>query len=428
MGLQPALSGASQSSEPKRNRKKSMSERNRTFILIVSCGVFLTFGALMSLLGPILPILSERLGESLTVLGSIFTATFAGMLISQLIVGSLGDKYGMGSILLGGAALLAVGFLGISWSTSLWLTLVMGWIAGLGVGAIDLGANLLVAMLFKAQSVSKVNLLNMFYGIGGFIGPAAVSLSMALFSSAMIPIWGLGAFLILLLPVLYWIAVACRFRAEAEPAGSKDPKELGFRQIGNFALLWVLGFLLMIYVGMEIGLGGWVTAYVLQTTTLTIETAAIVASIFFISLTAGRVAGIAVGSKLTPVRFLAICFTGAIVGSVLLVAGSGNFTITVLAVIIEGFCYGPVYPTVFAIIAASFSRAPGKAGGLAAALGSAGGTIIPWLQGILLTQVSPLASMICTLVCVLLTAGLLVAAGILIRRQEQPHPGILPLA
>jgi len=184
-------------------------------------------------------------------------------------------------------------------------------------------------------------------------------------------------------------------------------------------LLWTLGLLLMIYVGTEIGLGGWVTAYVLQTTTLSIETAAMVASVFFIALTAGRVIGIAVGSRLSPMQFLTICLSGALAGSILLVAASGNFPLTVLAVIIEGVCYGPIYPTVFAIIAASFPRAPGKAGGLAAALGSAGGSVIPWLQGILLTQVSPLACLLCTAVCVALTTGLLGLAGFLMRRERQ---------
>ena len=91
----------------------------------------------------------------------------------------------------------------------------------------------------------------------------------------------------------------------------------------------------------------------------------------------------------------------ALAGGVLLAASVGSAPLSVGAVLLMGFCFGPVFPTALAIATAAFRRAPGTAASVVVAMGSAGGMLLPWLQGALLERVGPAASV------------LLVAAGTL---------------
>ncbi len=76
-----------------------------------------------------------------------------------------------------------------------------------------------------------------------------------------------------------------------------------------------------------------------------------------------------------------------------------------------GFCLGPIFPTALAITTASFRRAPGTAASVVIALGSLGGTLLPWLQGVLMERVSPAASVL------LVAAGMLAMLSLQLGRE-----------
>ncbi|MEO7912961.1 MAG: hypothetical protein ABIV47_25210 [Roseiflexaceae bacterium] len=66
---------------------------------------------------------------------------------------------------------------------------------------------------------------------------------------------------------------------------------------------------------------------------------------------------------------------------------SGNAALTVIALILIGFCFGPIFPTVLSIVTVTFRRAPGTAAGVVVAMGSLGSMLLPWLQGALLVAI-----------------------------------------
>jgi len=283
--------------------------------------------------------------------------------------------------------LIAIGILGIVASRSLPLTLACGLVAGLGHGAIDVSANVLIAEIFAERSAAALNLLNVFFGVGAVAGPAIASLTLQLWGTALPALWVGAGLLLLQAPLVPLLAGADRapHHTAAGPAGAS---------LLRSPLLWALGALILVYVGTENGIGGWTPTYLERTTTLDVGTAALAASGFWLALTVGRMIGALLGTRLRPNTLLLISLAGAFAGAVLLAASVGYATLTIAAVLIIGLCFGPIFPTAMAITTATFRRAPGTAASVVVAAGSIGGIVLPWLQGVLLERSGPSASVL----------------------------------
>src|SRR6476469_3838257 len=170
-------------------------------------------------------------------------------------------------------------------------------------------------------------------------------------------------------------------------------------------LLWLLAAMMLLYVGTEIGIGGWISTYTQRTTLIGTETAALIASVFYLALTGGRLVGAVLGTKMRAEQLLMVSLAGAMIGGVGILLGVGNIELTIGSVVVTGATFGPIYPTVLAVTAARFSSNAGKAAALVMAIGSVGGVIFPWLFGILLVGLGAqsVAQFIALLIAVLVS-------------------------
>ena len=371
-----------------------MPTNNRRSILVVTCLIFLALGTFTAALGPLLPEFSQSNQVSLAAMGSIFSAIFLGALVAQLVAGPLTDRVGQAPVLIGSALLMASGSLGLTFSHSFPLTLGLTVLAGLGHGAVDLSSNVLIARVFTDRSVSALNLLNLFYGFGAFTGPALAGVFFGWRGSGLPVLW-LVSFLLLISTLLI-----LRTRIQGGPAsGEGQSGQTGLapgRKLYFSPVLWMLGALLLFYVGSENGISGWITTYMQQTTTMAYENATLIASAFWVALTVGRLVGALVGMRLSARQVMTASLAGSLAGGFILVAGAGlgaPGAITIAGVLVTGFCFGSIFPTAISITTAAFPANPGAAVGLVVAAGSAGGMILPSLLGLLLENVSPLALM-----------------------------------
>jgi len=358
---------------------------NRNTTLVMAFMIFVAIGWLSAALGPALPDLAERTGRDLATLGGLVTMVWGGTLVSQLVAGAVNDRFGQRPILLMGVVLVAAGSLVIVSSRNLWLMLAAGAVFGLGFGGLDIGTNLLIAQRFVRRGVPMLNLLHVFFGVGAVIGPALAGLTLKLWDTAL-PALALGIVVAIApLPLVLRLDSRAPDRSPANP----DVPAASFSY--RTPLLWALGALLLLYVGLEAGLGAWTTAYVERTTALNESAAALVTASYWLALTVGRVAGAVYGGRFAPHTVLWACLVGMAAGGFLLVAGSGSAVLTVLAVLVLGVWSGPPFPTVVAITTATFPDGPGKATSVVVAMASLGATTLPWVQGVLLDEVSGLA-------------------------------------
>lgn len=386
----------------------------RRTLLVAWLSIFV-IGMLSGALGPLLPILAARLGLPVEAMGALYPALFAGALTAQLAGGWVAERIGLRNLALLGTGLLTLGILGFAASATLPLLLAAAALAGLGQGAIDVSTNVLVAAVFpRERVVSAVNLLHVAFGAGAMLAPVVATAAVARLGSPMPALHlagGVGVATVLL---------GARVLLDAPAAhGDGGP---GAAALYRTPALWLLALVLFLYVGGEMGVGGWTARYLERTSDLSAGPIALVVSAYWAALTAGRLVGAALGARLSAGTLLLWSVAGSLLGAALVPLGGGSVAATVVGTLILGVAYGPVFPTAVVLATERFPRAAGRAVSVLVSAASVGGMALPPLQGVLLERVSPLAS------AALVAAG---AAGMLgahlLVRASGPHPGLEPL-
>jgi fucose permease len=83
-----------------------------------------------------------------------------------------------------------------------------------------------------------------------------------------------------------------------------------------------------------------------------------------------------------------ICLGISSLGTILFVLGYGQTIMSVAAIFLIGLGFGAIYPTGMAMLTSAHPDNPGQAGSLITAMGSIGGAIIPWMQGVVMEKTS----------------------------------------
>jgi len=359
--------------------------------MVAACLSFVCHGAISAALGPALPGLAAHTGSSLAAIGSVVTALYLGAILALLASGPAFDRLGQYPVLMAGAALLGLGALGLTLGTSLPAVLVCAFVTGLGHGAMDLSCNLVIAEVFADRRAAAVSLLNVFFGIGAVVGPLTASITLKLWSTAFPALWLGGGLMLVQLLIIPRMA-------RVPPVSPPGPQAVGeVRSLGpllHSPVLWTLGALTLVYVGLENGMSAWTTTYLASTTAASTSAGALASAGFWLALAGGRMAAAAAGTRYSPKTILLATLVGALVAGGILATSSGNAVVTVLAILLTGFFYGPVFPVIFAIANGNFRGLAGTAGSLVIAMGSIGAALLPWMQGIVFVAAGPTASML----------------------------------
>jgi fucose permease len=384
------------------------------FALIVMCAAFVASGCVMAALGPALPELARQTNHTLAELGSIFAAIFGGGLLAQWLGGPISDRFGRRVVLIVSAIAFGVATLAMSLSTRLPLMLIAASVLGFGYGGSTLSVNVLASELTPHRRAATLNLVNVFYAVGAIAVP--------LLSGRAIDSWGTprptlraGATLMILIAPAALAALPALHITTPPPASTTARAATG--NVLPTAFMWSAGILFLLYVGGEASVGGWTPIYLVRSVGVDSARAATITSMFWLSLCIGRLLGTVGGLHLTAERLLLISITTALAGAVVLLVGHGWLAITVIALVLLGLSFGPIYPTMAAIVTARAPHAAGTAMSRMGVLASVGGMALPWLYGLLLTNVGTFAAPSQTLA---MAAGMALMAGLLQRVERRP--------
>jgi fucose permease len=395
-----------------------MSRVSATGALLIAGLAMGTLGIITAGVGPALPNLATNNTSTLAGIGALFSAMYIGGIGAQLLGGYFNDRFGQRTVMIVGMIILALGSAGMISSQTLWLTLACAAVSGIGRGTLSITAHLLVARVFAERSASAFNMLNVFYGIGAIASPALASVALNQWDTAL-PVIALGvAMLILQLPLILLLDGKLPGLVRRGEANTPYTSPL------HDPLLWLCGFMVLLYTGVEVGYSGWITSYLEHSLPITTAAAAQMNSALWICMTLGRVLAAIFGTRIGAGRLFQICSLSVGVGFIGFLLSAGNQNLTFISVLFLGLVFGPMYPTAMAIITQTFKRTPSTATSIASAMGSVGATILPWLQGNLLEYSSPTSSMA-------LLAGVMwlfillnfVRMALTKRRSEaEPHP------
>ncbi|MGA7873119.1 MAG: MFS transporter [Candidatus Binatus sp.] len=382
--------------------------RERTITrLAYSC--LLMVGINSGWLGPFIPQISRTTHLPIERAGLIVSAASAGYFISVLIAGEINQQMSAQKILVGAMALFTAGLTRLAVARGLTGLLSAGFVIGVANGGIDIGANALIVELNRERLASALNYLHVLFGVGALLGPLMVSAAFA----ARVPYWWVfGGGAIMCAAIAFRLGLSAAIEVRTAPVIGH-----GFLKMLSRPLIWAISAVMFLYVGAEIGIGAWLFLYLRTAGALGPMLASSGVSLYWLGLVCGRAFGGRLGHRIALPQFTMLASMLSSAALVMLIAAPTAGGLAASAVFLIGFGYGPVFPNMIAIGAASFPAEVGRMTAIVVAGGALGGIVAPWIMGHAIADVSPRASME-----VALTATLAMAALALSLRMIDSHP------
>lgn len=225
---------------------------NNLLFVAASLGMLL-FGIVLISLGSILPHLRDLFKLSDLATGSLLSLLPLGILIGSLVFGPVVDRYGFKILLLVSGLLIFLGLEGIALTGNLAILRISILFIGVGGGAINGGANALVADTAEGNRGARLSLLGVFFGIGALGVPSLLGILVHVLSYEKILFWiGISVWL----PILLFLLIS--FPAPKNPQGF--PMREAMKLLKN---PWIIltGFVLFIQSGMEGLANNWSTTF-----------------------------------------------------------------------------------------------------------------------------------------------------------------------
>src|SRR5581483_2929515 len=161
-------------------------EFSKVRLILAAILAIYVYGSIALLLGTVLPALSTQFHLDNERASWLPLANAAGLIISSLTIGPSSDKKGKKTALVWGLAVIVAGLLGLAAAPNYPLALISLLLLGLGGGMIVTGANALVSDLEADRRASTLNLLNLFFGLGGMTTPFVAANILKITSAAAI--------------------------------------------------------------------------------------------------------------------------------------------------------------------------------------------------------------------------------------------------
>ena len=344
----------------------------------------LCYGAMMSLaIGVnLLPVFLTSLsltfggpdGLSQEQLGRLGAISFIGLVLGILVAGPGADRWGAKGFAVGGNAIMVFSLIGMSLAPDYGiLGLAVFWL-GFGAGILDMILSPVVAVLNPNRRSAAMNWLHSFYCVGAVVTILASTVALQIGFE-----WRYACFLLLPLPLVLAAAFALlRFPAlvaDSETAGRTPLRHL-LRE------LWFWGALAAIFLGgaTELGMAQWLPAYAETTLGYPQWVGGMALLLFSVGMAAGRMVVGAIGERVNPFAVMAWCCGSSVVlfllGSFLPVS-----SLALAACVAVGFTGSALWPTLLGVTADRYSSGGGSMFAALAALGNAGGIVMPWVVG-----------------------------------------------
>jgi fucose permease len=322
-------------------------------ILAAILAIFV-YGMIAAMLGTILPELSARFHLTPRQNGSIAFCQALGLIVASVSVGPLIDNEGKKTGLVLGLALITLALLLLPRSSGFASIATYLLLLGLGGGIIVTAANALGSDVTPDRRGTTLNLLNLFFGLGGFATPF---ISANLLHRSSVRLCYLVA---ALTGATLLINIATPM---PQPTGAQS---FVFSEIGGVvgrSQLWLLALFLFLYVASEVGVWNWLVQHLIAQGIPESRALNVLSLGFALGLLIGRVG---VSQVLISVSALTVTLVAAIlmlITTYLMLQTRDPKTAWIL-VFLAGVSMAPVFPTTLAIVGDAFPRMTGTAMGI----------------------------------------------------------------
>jgi fucose permease len=312
------------------------------------------YGMIAAMLGTILPDLSDRFRLTPTQNGTIAFSQALGLMIASVGVGPLLDTQGDKAGLILGLALIAIALFVLPRSRGFGSIVALLFLLGVGGGIVVTGANALVSGVSEAHRGTALNLVNLFFGLGGLATPF---ISANLFKRNWVRLCYTVASLTV---VALMIQVVAKMPA---PTGAAGFVLADAGSVLGRPLLFLLGLFLFLYVSCEVGVWNWLPRHLIAQG-IPESRALNILSLGFVGVSPILIQ--------VPAVTVTLAASIAMAVTTFLMLRTSKPTAAFVLVFIAGLSMAPVFPTTLAIVGNAFPRMGGTAIGFVITCGWAG--------------------------------------------------------
>ena len=360
-----------------------------SILLAVIYAAFISLGLPDSLLGAAWPAMQPGMAVPVSAVGIVSMIISLGTVVSSLMSDRVNRRMGTGIVTAVSVLMTAVALMGFSLSGSFWQLCIWAVPYGLGAGGVDAALNNYVALHYSSRHMSW---LHCFWGIGVSVGPYIMGQCLL----HGFP-WGSGYKIIsviqFLLAAVIFISLPLWTRVHGKETYlsdyKKDDNKSADKPVGLLHVMKIRGvpFVLIsfcVYCALESATGLWASSFFAACRGIDTETAASLASLYYIGITAGRFACGFIADRVGDRMLVRIGLITVICGAGFIIIPVSSVVLACVGIVICGVGSAPVYPSVIHSTPDNFGAENSQAIiGVQMASAYVGTTFIPPLFGLI---------------------------------------------
>ncbi len=309
-----------------------------SFLLAMIYLSFVSLGLPDALLGAAWPMMQPQLGVPLSCMGTVCVIISGCTVVSSLMADRVNRRFGTGAVTAVSTGMTALALLGFGLSDSFWQLCVLAIPYGLGAGSVDAALNNYVALHYESRHMSWLHCM---WGVGTSVGPLIMS-------CALTGGWGWNGGYLLVALIQLALTGALFWSLPKWKQGTGDAREDSGKPLSLWEIFRIPGarevmLAFFCYCGMELTVGQWATSFLVLSKGVPAESAAALAGLFYIGLTAGRAVSGFLTLRFSDEQMIRLG-QGIIAVGLLLLFGNAGFAIAGFVLI--GLGCVPIYPCI----------------------------------------------------------------------------------
>ncbi len=392
------------------------SQSGFSMLLLVAFLAFISIGLPDAILGVAWPSIRDTFDRPRADLGYILFASGAGYFGSGILAGKAIELLGVGRLLAVSTAAVSVGLLGYAVAPAFPVLMVVGALIGFGSGAVDAGLNFYVSEHF---SVTVMNWLHAFFGIGAMVGPFIMAGVLAADGS-----WRIGYLIvtgITFLMAIAFVLTAGKWTDSDHHDTSVPVPTAPVSHVLRQPLVWLQLVLFFFMTGIEAGAGAWSYTLLFEKFDIDAGEAGLWAGFYWGAIALGRLVLSPLSRNLKPAKLIQFGTFGLLIGALMMTRDQS--WLFQAGLLVFGFAMAPLFPTLMSLTPSRLgSNVSLHAIGFQVSAAVLGGASIPTLAGILAGRTT-LTAIPWTLA---IGAAIVIAIETVLRGQDV-HPDASPV-
>ncbi|NMB44832.1 MAG: MFS transporter [Firmicutes bacterium] len=389
--------------------------------------LYTILGFVATVFGPTLPFLITKFSLSLGRAGSLFLLLSLGQVCASGATHGLMSHFGPKRVVFAGLLCLGVGLVMIPLAPQWPLVLASAVIMGIGWGILEVSFNAFVSHWSNDNPGPALNRLHLFFALGAWLGPSIIGV-MLMGGIAWQSFFFFVA-LCYLVSIFVWQAMPNTLfeLSDSDPRAESDSqqhtatasREVSLKEMVMAPGILTLGLIMVIYVGVEVSITGWITTFFMRNFSSTAAFGAGVVSFFWAGLTIGRLVCSIISQKMEYLTLM-LLLCGGTATAVGLGAIAPSPVSAMLLFALAGFFCSGIFPTIVACGASGYPQWVSPLAGYFSTVAGIGAMLMPWLLGMVADTVGLRTGM------VVLSMLMVIAAVLTHLLQRRRHEAGMP--